>query len=138
MLYLELVRKTYQEAIALNRNINSDLRAALKSHERMPLLFQNLALELEKVQALQLSKGKPPVTEKTMKSLIYDVTDMFISGVEAEAKARYESDAQRVLKAKQEQAQNDIENTASGNVSGEFQSIFEEGGVISTQERDIL
>lgn len=138
MLYLELVRKTYQEAIALNRNINSDLRSALRSHERMPLLFQNLALELEKVQALQLSKGKPPVTEKTMKSLIYDVTDMFISGVEAEAKARYESDAQRVLKAKQEQAQNDIENTASGNVSGEFQSIFEEGGVISTQERDIL
>lgn len=138
MLYLELVRKTYQEAIALNRNISSDLRIALKSHERMPLLFQNLATELEKVQALQLSKGKPPVSEKTMKSLIYDVTDMFISGVEAEAKSRYESDAQKMLKAQALQAQKDIENTASGNVSGDFEEIFEEGGVISTDERSVL
>ncbi len=138
MLYLELVRKTYQEAIALNRNINSDLRTALKSHERMPLLFQNLALELEKVQALQVSKGKPPVSEKTMKSLIYDMTDMFISGVEAEAKSRYETDAQKAMKAIAAQKVKDITETAAGNVSGDFEDIFKEGGVIATDERDIL
>jgi hypothetical protein len=138
MLYLEFVRKTYQEAIALNSKIPSDLKIALKSHERMPLLFQNLAIELQKVQDLYRARGKPPVSEKTMKSLVYDVTDMFISGVESEAKSRYESDAQKALKELEAQKLKDIQETASGNVSGEYQEIFDEGGVIATSERDVL
>ena len=43
MLYFELIKKTYQEAIALNTKIPLDLRTALKSHEKIPLFFKNIA-----------------------------------------------------------------------------------------------
>ena len=138
MLYLNLVKKTYQEAIALNPKINSDLRAALKSHERMPLLFKNLAIELEKVQADRVNKWKKPFPEKTLKALIYDMVDVFIMGVEMEVKKRYQSDMERIEEEAKIKAQKDLEATASGVISGDFEEIFKDGEITTTDERSIV
>ena len=138
MLYLNLVKKTYQEAIALNPTINSDLRAALKSHERMPLLFKNLAIELEKVQADRVNKWKKPFPEKTLKALIYDMVDVFIMGVEMEVKKRYQSDMERIEEEAKIKAQKDLEATASGVISGDFEEIFKDGEITTTDERSIV
>lgn len=138
MLYLNLVRNTYIEAIALNKNINSDLRSALKTHERMPLLFHNVALELEKVQDLRASQNKPPIQEKTMKEVIYNFVDMFIAGIEAEAESRRQSEFSRIKKLQDEQRQKDLDATAMGTISGVYEDIFEEGGITQTSDRSVL
>lgn len=137
MHYLELVKKTYQEAIAL-KQMPSDLRTALKYHERMPLMFKNLALELDKLQTSRILKKKKPFAEKIIKDVIYDMVDIFISGVELEAKSRYESDMAKLAAQAEAQKAKDLDATASGNVSGEYQEIFKEGGVTSTDDRSVL
>ena len=137
MQYFDLVKKTYQEAIAL-KQIPSDLKVALKSHERIPLMFKNLAAELDKVQAWRLIKKKKPISEKILKDVIYDMVDIFIAGVEMEAKKRYESDLAKAASEAEAQKAKDLDATASGKVSGEYQEIFEEGGVTATDDRSIL
>ena len=137
MQYFDLVKKTYQEAIAL-KQIPSDLKVALKSHERIPLMFKNLAAELDKVQASRLIKKKKPISEKILKDVIYDMVDIFIAGVEMEAKKRYESDLAKAASEAEAQKAKDLDATASGKVSGEYQEIFEEGGVTATDDRSIL
>lgn len=137
MHYLELVKKTYQEAIAL-KQMPSDLRTALKYHERMPLMFKNLALELDKLQTTRILKKKKPFAEKIIKDVIYDMVDIFISGVELEAKSRYESDMAKLAAQAEAQKAKDLDATASGNVSGEYQEIFKEGGVTATDDRSVI
>lgn len=137
MVYLKLVRETYKEAIALNPRINSDLRAALRAHERMPLFLQNLAKELEIVQADRVNKWKKPYTEKNIKDLIYDMVEVFISGVELEANARRESDIKKKMAEYKAQQQKDLDATAAGDISGDYQDIFTEGGITATDERSV-
>lgn len=138
MYYLELVKKTYQEAIALNPNINSGLKTALKSQERMPLFLKNLAIELEKVQENRNRKGKVHYSEKAIKDAIYDMVDVFIMGVEMENKARMESQLQKRLAEQEAQKKKDLEDTASGKVSGEYEELFDEGGITTDDDRSVL
>lgn len=138
MYYLELVKKTYQEAIALNPNINSGLKTALKSQERMPLFLKNLAIELEKVQENRNRKGKLHYSEKAIKDTIYDMVDVFIMGVEMENKARMESQLQKRLAEQEAQKKKDLEDTASGKVSGEYEELFDEGGITTDDDRSVL
>lgn len=135
MQYIDLVRKTYQEAIALKTDIPSDLRTALRAHERMPLLFQNLALEIERAQDLQNRKGKAHYSDKTIKGLIYDVIDIFIAGVVSEATRRYETDAEKYLRFKEEKEAQDLKDTAAGNPTGDYKDIFDDGEIKMTDER---
>lgn len=137
MYYLDLVKKTYVEAIAL-KQIPDDLRTALRSHERMPLMFVNLAKELEKAQNTLLRKGKKKADDKTIKTIIYDMIDIFIAGIEEEARKRYQSDLDKHAEEAKAQAVKDIKDTADGNVSGDFKDIFKEGGVIATDDRSVL
>lgn len=138
MYYLELVKKTYQEAIALNPKINSGLKTALKSQERMPLFLKNLAIELEKVQENRNRKGKLHYSEKAIKDTIYDMVDVFIMGVEMENKARMESQLQKRLAEQEAQKKKDLEDTASGKVSGEYEELFDEGGITTDDDRSVL
>lgn len=138
MYYLDLVKKTYVEAIALKHDINADLRIALKKHDRLPLMFKNLATELDKVQTARLLKKKKPIAEKILKDVIYDMVNLFIAGVEMEAKKRYESDLAKAALEAEAQKAKDLDSTASGKVSGEYQEIFTEGGVIATDDRSVV
>jgi len=131
------VRNTYQEAIAL-KQMPSDLRIALKSQERMPLFLENLAKELEIIQADRLKKNQKLYQEKTIKDTIYDFVDMFIHTVEAEAQNRMKSDMQKMIDKQKEDERKDLEKTASGQVSGDYEEIFKEGGITTTEDRSVL
>ena len=135
MEYLNFVKKTYQEAISLNSSISSDLRHALRAHERMPLMFNNLAKELQNVQDLRLRQNKKLIDEKTLKNVVYDFTNIFIAGVEAEAKSRYESDIQRLAAEAEAQKKADLDATASGKTSGDYIDIFEDGEIKMVDDR---
>lgn len=137
MYYRRLVEETYKEAIALNNKIPSDLRSALKSHNKIPLFLHNLALELDKLQTLKQKQGKEPIAETKLKQIVYDFTDLFITGVKAKAEADYQSDIQKQMLAAKAQAEKDIDATASGKVSGDYADIFKEGGVHMTDERSV-
>ena len=133
-----MVVDAYREHIALKQDIPYDLRVALRSHERMPKFFYNIAKEIENLQDHYLKTGKDPVDEKTIKEIIYDVTDMFINGVKAEAEKRQESDAKRLLAEKKAQELKELDATASGTPTGEFEEIFEDGGIIDPNDREVL
>lgn len=137
MYYRRLVEETYKEAIALNNKIPSDLRSALKSHNKIPLFLHNLALELDKLQALKQKQGKEPMAETKLKQIVYDFTDLFIVGVKAKAEADYQSDIQKQMLAAKAQAEKDLDATASGKVTGEYADIFKEGGINMTDERSV-
>lgn len=137
MYYRKLVEETYKEAIALNNKIPSDLRSALKSHNKIPLFLHNLALELDKLQALKQKQGKEPMAETKLKQIVYDFTDLFIVGVKAKAEADYQSDIQKQMLAAKAQAEKDLDATASGKVTGEYADIFKEGGINMTDERSV-
>lgn len=138
MYYKKLVEQAYQEALALNKNVNAELRAALRSHERMPLFLSNLAKNLEDLQASRRGLNRYIYPENQLRQIVYDFTEVFISGVVAEAESRYRSEVQKQMLAQQEQAKKDLEATASGNVSGDFKDIFKEGGISAIDERSVL
>lgn len=138
MYYLKLVEDSYKEAIALMPDIPLDLRTALKSHNKIPLFLHNLAKQLDQTQATRINKSKAKLADQQIKEIVYDYAKIFIQGVVAEANARQQSDVQKHLLAAQEQAKKDLDLTASGKVSGEYEDIFKEGGVIQTDERSVL
>lgn len=135
MYYRKLVEQAYQEAIALNKNIPADLRDSLRRHNRMPLFLSNLALELEKAQTSTLARGRSKIADNRLKEIVYDFTEVFIQGIKAEADRRYQSDIQKKLIEAEATRRADLEKTASGNVSGEYQELFEQGGISVTDER---
>lgn len=138
MLYFEFVKKTYQEAVALNSRIPLDLKTALKSHEKIPLFFKNIAEELEKAQAERTAKGQKPFSEKTIKDFIYDVTEMFIMGIKAEADARAQSEIDRLAKQAEADRKKDLESTIAGKPAGDYADVLKEGGVTVTDDRSVL
>lgn len=137
MYYRKLVEDTYFECIALDPNLPLDLRTALKSHARIPLFLSNLAQELDKAQAARVGRGKSPIALNVIKSLVYEYTQMFIKGIQMQAEANYQSEVQKKLLEAQAQAQKDLEQTALGKPSGEFEEIFKDG-VKTSDERSVL
>jgi len=135
MLYFELVKKTYQEAVALNPRIPLDLKTALKSHEKIPLFFKNIAQELEKAQDDRLKKNQKPFSEKTIKEFIYDVTEIFVLGVKAEADARAQSEIERLARKAEADKKADLESTIKGEAKGDYAEVLKEGGIIMPEDR---
>lgn len=121
--YKERARKWYIEAINLNKNIDSDLKRALKVHDRVPNFIDNLSIEFSKVQTIRAREGKSPLSEKTLQSSTYDMVEWFIAGLKNDYDKRVESEAKKLAKAKAEQYQKDLEASADGKMSGEFQEL---------------
>jgi hypothetical protein len=138
MFYFELIKKTYHEAVSLNTKIPLDLKTALKSHERIPQFFKTIAEELEKAQNDRIKKNQKPFKEKTIKDFIYDVTEMFIIGVKAEADARAQSEIQRLAAKAEADRKKDLEATVSGKAQGDYADVLKEGGVKIIDDRSIL
>lgn len=127
MYYKKFVRETYDEAIRLHPTINSELRLALKSNERVPAFVDYLADEIAHAQDVMLSTGREKIKDETIKGLVYDLTNLFIQGVEKQAKERMESDAQKMLRKQAEDYKRDLEESSQGNLKGDFADLMKEG-----------
>ena len=87
----EMVTHDYNEYVRLSLTIPPDLKAALKSNERIPALFDSLT-----VQLTNAAKAKPHlITRDVIKKVVYDFTELFITGVKSRAEQRIMSDVDR-------------------------------------------
>lgn len=132
MYYQKLIESTYFEAISLNQKIPMDLKIALKNHNRMPMFLKNLSDQITKAQDLSMSKNKK-IPDIKIKEIVYSFTDMFVEMVQKEAAHRHQSDIQKKFLETEAQKKQDLENTASGIISGEYVDLFLEGGIQTNQ-----
>lgn len=78
----------YQEKVAM-MDIPSELRTALKAHERVPQFVDNLLKEINNFpRKLNVNRFK-------LKNLVYDMTEVFVRGVEATIRARQMSEIEK-------------------------------------------
>lgn len=136
MFYSKFIRDTYNEAVRLHPSINSELKLALKSHERVPTFVDALAKEVEQVQNVMLSTGKEKIKDDTIKHLVYDLTNLFITGIEKQAELRQESDVKRMLREQAVSYKKDLDESADGNLKGDFADIFAEGVIESSDRKE--
>lgn len=85
----------YQERVALKGDIPSELKRALKTHERVPLFIDNLVAQINRFPKNRVRGGKLvpyQLDRNKLKMLVYSMTDIFIQGVQNTAESRYRSD----------------------------------------------
>ncbi len=130
MFYARIVREAYNECVKLHPTASSELKHSLRSNERVPTFIDEVANEIEQVQKVFTARGQPLIEEPAIKGLVYDLTNMFILGIEKRAEAMHMSDAQKMLLKQQADYQRDLEN-----MTGDFADILKEGVEVRT-ERD--
>ncbi len=133
--YRGLVSRAYQHAID-SIDMDSGLRRALKSHERVPRFIDNLSDEFTKLASHRLKVGKPLPADKHLESLVKDFTLVFIKGIQNKAEQSYESEIKRAMRKQAQDSMADLENTIAGNASGDYADVLKEGGVTSLDSRD--
>lgn len=134
MFYTQKVRDYYEQAIKLHPTAPSELKHSLRSNERVPTFIDNLAIEIQKVQDMRLSKDKSPFPDKVIQDTVYDMTNIFIENIERLAKERMMSDLDKqAIKAKSDY-QKDLQSSASGKLTGEFEELIE----FTDDSRDVL
>lgn len=90
--WISVARRDYKEYLELHKaDLPDGLLSALKTHERVPLFIDNLAKELQEVQARGLS-----VDRVTIKNAVYDLTATFIETVKAQAETRQLSELEKI------------------------------------------
>jgi bacterioferritin (cytochrome b1) len=92
----EMILADYQERILTVQGIPDDLRRALKDHERVPLFVENLTREIKKIEQV---KPKFKMDRVKLKSLVYDMTDVFWRAVKTTAEDKYKSEIERQIKS---------------------------------------
>lgn len=112
-----LIYQDYLEAVALSPNATPQLKAALKTNERVPAFLENLQAEVHKNQHL--------LDRQSIKQLVYDLTNVFILVVEGAYRQREMSDlALMAEKAKQEKKDDltrmatELDKTGSTSIEG--------------------
>lgn len=130
MYYSKFVRDAYHEAVRLHPTAKEELKHSLKSNERVPQFVDQVALEIQQVQDVMLAKGADKIKDETIKGLVYDLTNMFIMGVEKRATDMQMSDAQKMLIRQQQSYQKDLET-----MGGDFADLIKEGGVKFVEDR---
>lgn len=127
---INLVRRAFHQAID-EAQVTFDLKQAAKRHPRVEEIVKSLTLAFQDIQDERQKLRKPPVKESTITWATESYAGMFIRKVEIEAHKRGESDLNRVLREQKEKHAKDLEKTAEGTPSGDFESMVKEGLVIN-------
>lgn len=86
----DLCRKTYADFIDSYPFLNSELRRALKTHERIPVFIDNLAKDLGRLNH--------QVKRETVIKAVQDMTQFFIKTVEWQAQERLITPLEKALR----------------------------------------
>lgn len=129
---LAIVRSDYQEAIALTE-MDPELRRALKAHERVPRFIDNLA-----GQFFAAEKTIGAIDRETIKLAVYDLTKLFITAVEQQAKERRASDLDKLAAKEQREREARLLELANAIADGGTNEIqVTEEGIIHRGEHFI-
>ena len=127
-----LVKKWFEEAITLDQTIPTDLKEAVRrGGPRVDKFISNLTKEFLNAEELCRKNGHE-LKRKTIQDATYDMTKVFLSGMEIEARRRYESDFEKAKRQMKIDKEKEFEAVLSGRAEGEFA----EAGVITNEEID--
>lgn len=104
----QMIISDYQERVMTNPSIPSELKVSLKSHERVPVFVDNLVGEINRFPS------KIKIDRVKLKSLVYDMTDVFVLGVKATAEDRYKSDLDKMIAKEKAKEQFELDNQGNG------------------------
>lgn len=126
------IKQYFEEAVRLNFDAPADLRdSLLRGHPRLEGFLDRLT-DSVRIARASLTKKGVVLKEKTIQDFVYDLTKIFMQGLESEATKRYESDLQRIAR----QAKIDEKKEFDAVLAGEAVGEFAEAGVISNEEID--
>lgn len=129
----EQIKKWFYEAVALDTEAPRELKDTLKNgHPRLEIFFDNLTEQFLKADELCQRRGLTLKT-KTIQDTVYDMTKMFLKGMEGEARRRYETDLQKFYREQEAKKQKEFDKVLSGDVKD---TDFEDAGLITNEEID--
>lgn len=89
--YNKLVQQEYRKAVAESKVASPELKASLRTSDRVPQFLSRMALELAKAEAVVFQRRGKPLKLETIKWGIRGMTEQFLANVEAQAQARMTS-----------------------------------------------
>jgi hypothetical protein len=113
---VQIVRQAYKDYImtAPPEEVSSELREALKVHERIPLFVDNMARQ---IQIMEKRKGKH-LKKWQIEWVVKDMVRIFIRGVELKKEKMYTSDVERRRRETEAQTIKDMRDLADA-ITGE-------------------
>lgn len=126
------VREYYHEAVVLHPKASSELKRTLKSNERVPAFIDNLVVQIERAQEQRLKNGKKVFSDKVIKELVYDFANIFIIGIEEQAKRNYESDLARIARQDAESYRHALDKASKGGITDSLKEL----GIKSSEVTD--
>lgn len=101
--YKKLVIQEYRRAVAESQTATPELKAALKTNDRVPAFIDRMSQELARAEhKLLIKRGKLPKLE-TLAWAVRSMTEAFLSYIEANVRDRRMSDAEAALRARKAQ-----------------------------------
>lgn len=126
------VKKWFEEAVRLDTVAHQELKdAVLRASPRVDLFVNNLVKEFNEADKLCRQRGLT-LKLKTMQDATYDMTKVFLTGMEGEARRRYESDFDKSVRQMKADQEKEFDAVLAGKAEGEFA----EAGVISNEKID--
>lgn len=127
------IKKWFVEAVKLNPEVSGELQRKLTREyppdPHVEKFLDNLAEQFIKADQL-LQKQGLFVKEKTMQDTVYDMTKVFITAIELEAKRMYESDLEKAARRAKEDEIKAMDDFLAGGTDNEY---AEELGLINEE-----
>jgi hypothetical protein len=114
-----LITCDYQEAVSLLPGVPTELRKALKTHQRVPVFIDNLTKQIA-----ALPKHLRPDRLK-LKRVVYDMTNLFVMNVKRQAEERHMSDLAKKVALDAAQRAADLAEASKGNFQGHYGELSE-------------
>lgn len=128
----ELVKQWFKEEVTLNTEAPRELRDRLLiGHPNLEGFFDKLVAQFEQAEKLCAERGVK-LRRETMQQATYDMTRMFMKGMEGAAIKRFESDMAKIKREREEDKIKEFDAVLRGEQVGEFA----EAGVITNDEID--
>lgn len=112
------ILQCYDEKIALSANIPSEMKAALKGSNRVPVFLKNLQVKIEKSN----------VSKETIREAVYSMTEWFLEAFKKHAEERQMSEVAKQAMLRNQERKEIIETAIeTGNITEEVCDVIEEG-----------
>lgn len=129
------IKEYFTEAIRMNMTLDSEFKSAILRHDRTNTYLENMSGELAKAQQRLIRKGKILRLE-TMKNIVYDMSDVFVSSIKIEAQQRHESVLAKLARQEEAQKKADMDATIAGKPQGDYEELIEPRKVTSGAEKE--
>lgn len=124
-MYRQEVKQVFLRTVEAAK-IDRALKDSLIRHERMETFQTNIARNLHEMQGIRTKQLKPLVTQEQRGWFVEWMTSIFINTCVKEGEEKIESAYTKHVREKAAREQRDLEETAKGNISGDFRDIIKD------------